>query len=47
MSAHNRSQGWFGAKGRSGMVYRSRVHNQGYFEFLEGTRGYDLPRDSR
>ena len=30
MSAHNRSQAWFGAEGRSGMVYRSWVRNQGY-----------------
>jgi dihydroxyacid dehydratase/phosphogluconate dehydratase len=30
MSAHNRSQEWFGAEGRSGMVYRSWVLNQGY-----------------
>jgi dihydroxy-acid dehydratase len=29
-AASRRSQAWFGAKGRSGMVYRSWVRNQGY-----------------
>jgi hypothetical protein len=45
MSAHKRSQGWFGAKGRLGMVYRSWALNQGYFDFLKGTRGH-VARDS-
>jgi hypothetical protein len=39
MSVHNRSQEWFRAEGRSGMVYRSWVLNQ-------GTRGHDVPSDS-
>jgi len=30
MSSARRSQAWFGAEGRSGMIYRSWVRNQGY-----------------
>jgi dihydroxy-acid dehydratase len=29
-SAHRRSQAWFGARGRSGMVYRSWMRSQGF-----------------